>query len=93
MLASLKQVLRYFPELAKHDGEVFIDYDTNFFGIIYKKTRYGRGTLNLLIQDKNEIMFSYAHKIKRIGAISGTARFSKAFANSEDIRKIFQLMD
>lgn len=91
---SFMEFLRYVPAFSvKPEIKVYVDDKTGYFGIIYKKTIYNAGTLNILVKDNFEIDFSYAKKRKGIVTITGVAKFGRHHENSDQILSLFKLME
>ncbi|EIM5862999.1 TPA: hypothetical protein MB809_005253 [Klebsiella pneumoniae] len=91
---SFIEFMRYIPAFYNKLGiKVYIDDRTGFFGVIYKRTSFNAGTLNILVKDNHEIDFSFAKRRKGVVTITGVAKFGKHLDNSDQIRSVFKLME
>lgn len=86
---SLYELIKFLPQINKHNFEVYIDPDSGNFGVSFSKrsTRF-----NLSIKDNQEILFSLVKKSTGIVKISGRAFFS-SIDDSAEINKIIGMID
>ncbi|TOM61545.1 hypothetical protein CGH73_25820, partial [Vibrio parahaemolyticus] len=93
-IRALVQLIRYAPELSKKkDAQVYYDSKLECFGVIYKQTKKKKGTLNIIIKENNEIMFSLARKMTGVIRFTGKAYIGDSLDNSRGIKALFRMMD
>lgn len=91
MLSSFTEISRYMPHLSRSDASFFVDDQSDGVGVTIKKD----GTLSLLVDSESQVKFSYASKARFGGLfrITGTAKMTKDFRNSEKIQLLLNLLE
>lgn len=90
---SCLQLIRFIPEFPKKNLDIYVDERTGYFGVVIKANNKGKPLLNLLMQDNNEIIYSYIKRRKKIIKISGKAYFNDEYEDSCEMKKLIRMID
>ncbi|WP_051916937.1 MULTISPECIES: hypothetical protein [unclassified Serratia (in: enterobacteria)] len=91
---SLLQIFRYIPFIYdKNNLDFYIDGETGFFGILRQLKHKNKGTLNILVKDNSELIYSYVKRKNGIMKYSGRGYTGKDLRNSDGILAILNIMD
>ncbi|WP_421340032.1 hypothetical protein [Aeromonas veronii] len=86
-LESLLQFLRFLPSYA-NTNSVYLDEKTGCFGLIMQGSASNKPTLNLLLRENKEVIFSYVKRRNKLMKISGRAYFGDHLDDSSEISKL-----
>jgi len=89
---SFFQLIRFIPEYPKQNLDIYLDERTGCFGVIIKPNVKSKPLLNLLMQDNNEIIFSYIKRRKKIIKISGRAYFNDEYEDSCEMKRLIRMI-
>lgn len=91
---SLLQIFRYIPFIYdKNNLDFYIDGETGFFGILRQLKHKNKGTLNILVKDNSELIYSYVKRKNGIMKFSGRGYTGRDLRNSDGILAILNIMD
>ncbi|HCG7382891.1 TPA: hypothetical protein NJ378_003696 [Vibrio parahaemolyticus] len=89
---SLRQFLRYIPDIASLHHSVYVEKDTGFFGVMLKSSKKSKPLLNLVLRENGEVLFSFVNKKTGMIKISGTAYFNHNLEDSREIRHLLRMI-